>query len=451
MQSGDLYNAYGTKLSGNPSGDPFGFCAQAGAYTDSETGLSLMGLRYYDPSVGRFLTRDPSGYDGGPNLYDYTGNNPVNYADPMGLSPWGDDVNNFIANAGDYNGVDYFGAANNAVSGFANTIDGGLSMKIDQALGTAGTVDQCSDSFKVGGDVGQAYNLVAMCVGDEEGAAAESTDAAEGLEDAGAIDGEGEPNPCGCCLIGSTPVWMSDGTTKPIEDLQVGEQVISRDPATGQDSVQTVTTTYCLHEDTLITLSLEDPSTHVDSVIVCTPDHAMYIQGQGWIEAGDLTAGEQIVTRTGAPLTITNLQWQRDETGKHPFTVYNLEVANDHTYFAGNFDGGLWVHNACRARPSEVTIPNGNANGGWNHIEARHITGTDPGGDLFAPGTTRAQLSDAANDLVSGGQRVSDDPSLPVQTFQDRMSINGVRGQYRAVVHMPSGTIISMFPFTDTF
>ena len=350
MQSGDLYNAYGTKLSGNPTGDPFGFCGQAGSYTDSETGLSLMGLRYYDPSVGRFLTRDPSGYDGGPNLYDYTGNNPVNYADPMGLSPWGDDVNNFIANAGDYNGVDYFGAANNAVSGFANTIDGGLSMKIDQALGTAGTVDQCSDSFKVGGDVGQAYNLVAMCVGDEEGAAAESTDAAEGLEDAGAIDGEGEPNPCGCCLIGSTPVWMSDGTTKPIEDLQVGEQVISRDPATGQDSVQTVTTTYCLHEDTLITLSLEDPSTHVDSSIVCTPDHAMYIQGKGWIEAGDLTAAEQIVTRTGAPLTITNLNWQRDETGKHPFTVYNLEVANDHTYFAGDFDGGLWVHNECRYR-----------------------------------------------------------------------------------------------------
>ena len=86
MQSGDLYNAYGTKLSGNPTGDPFGFCAQAGSYTDSETGLRLMGLRYYDPSAGRFLTRDPSGYAGGANLYDYTENNPGNYTDPMGLN-----------------------------------------------------------------------------------------------------------------------------------------------------------------------------------------------------------------------------------------------------------------------------------------------------------------------------------------------------------------------------
>jgi len=42
-------------------GTPFGFQAQGGAYTDSETGLVLMGYRYYDPNTGRFLTRDPSG------------------------------------------------------------------------------------------------------------------------------------------------------------------------------------------------------------------------------------------------------------------------------------------------------------------------------------------------------------------------------------------------------
>jgi hypothetical protein len=42
--------------------------------------------RYYDPKVGRFITRDPIGFDGGDvNLYNYVGGNPVNRTDPEGL------------------------------------------------------------------------------------------------------------------------------------------------------------------------------------------------------------------------------------------------------------------------------------------------------------------------------------------------------------------------------
>ena len=57
---------------------PFGYKAQAGYYTDSETGLILCTYRYYDPTVGRWLTRDPDGYDGGMDLYAYCMNDPVN-------------------------------------------------------------------------------------------------------------------------------------------------------------------------------------------------------------------------------------------------------------------------------------------------------------------------------------------------------------------------------------
>ncbi|MEM5789899.1 MAG: RHS repeat-associated core domain-containing protein [Syntrophobacteraceae bacterium] len=59
--------------------------AVGGARTDRETGLVLMGWRYYDPETGRFLTRDPIGYSGGMNLYGYVGGNPVNWVDPLGL------------------------------------------------------------------------------------------------------------------------------------------------------------------------------------------------------------------------------------------------------------------------------------------------------------------------------------------------------------------------------
>ena len=64
--------------------EPFGYKAQVGYYTDTETGLQLLTHRYYDPSRGRFLTRDPVGYAGGVNLYGYTNNNPVSLIDPLG-------------------------------------------------------------------------------------------------------------------------------------------------------------------------------------------------------------------------------------------------------------------------------------------------------------------------------------------------------------------------------
>lgn len=41
----------------------------------------------YDPTIGRWLSRDPIGEDGGLNLYTYVGNNPIYWTDPLGLSP----------------------------------------------------------------------------------------------------------------------------------------------------------------------------------------------------------------------------------------------------------------------------------------------------------------------------------------------------------------------------
>lgn len=48
--------------------------------------LICFGARNYDPALGRFLTADPIGLNGGDtNLYMYVKNNPVNYYDPSGL------------------------------------------------------------------------------------------------------------------------------------------------------------------------------------------------------------------------------------------------------------------------------------------------------------------------------------------------------------------------------
>ncbi len=59
----------------------------AGQQYDQTTGLYYMRARFYDPSLGRFLSEDPAGLAGGTNLYAYAGNDPINGSDPTGLSP----------------------------------------------------------------------------------------------------------------------------------------------------------------------------------------------------------------------------------------------------------------------------------------------------------------------------------------------------------------------------
>ncbi len=51
-----------------------------------DNGFYYMRVRYYDPEIGRFISEDPIGFEGGDvNLMAYVGNNPVLLIDPNGL------------------------------------------------------------------------------------------------------------------------------------------------------------------------------------------------------------------------------------------------------------------------------------------------------------------------------------------------------------------------------
>jgi RHS repeat-associated protein len=67
-----------------PGTIPFGF---AGGLSDKDTGLVRFGARDYDPSTGRWTTKDPVRLRGGFNLYRYAVSDPVNRQDPSGRSP----------------------------------------------------------------------------------------------------------------------------------------------------------------------------------------------------------------------------------------------------------------------------------------------------------------------------------------------------------------------------
>jgi RHS repeat-associated protein len=64
-------------------GIDFGY---AGRPLEARTGLSDNRARWYEPSTGRFINEDPSGFKGGDaNLFRYVGNDPLNQVDPSGL------------------------------------------------------------------------------------------------------------------------------------------------------------------------------------------------------------------------------------------------------------------------------------------------------------------------------------------------------------------------------
>jgi RHS repeat-associated protein len=60
--------------------NPWRFCSKR-----SEEGLVFFGLRFYSPSLGRWMTPDPSGFSDGANLYLYVLNSPLNRLDLFGL------------------------------------------------------------------------------------------------------------------------------------------------------------------------------------------------------------------------------------------------------------------------------------------------------------------------------------------------------------------------------
>jgi len=81
-----LYDGFGMTVSRTgTTPTPFGFVGKGQYQTDSDSGLQLLGHRYYDASVGRFISSDPA--KAGDNWYAYCDNNPLTDTDPLGLAP----------------------------------------------------------------------------------------------------------------------------------------------------------------------------------------------------------------------------------------------------------------------------------------------------------------------------------------------------------------------------
>ena len=152
--------AWGTQVSTGSgyASDPYaGYGGQWGYYRDSETGLHLLGHRYYDVSNGRFLNRDPMGYGGGINMYAYCGNNGIAAIDPEGLQGFG--MWNDWGHGGRYNGPDFSNgswarAIGNLMDWFFNA--GPEHRKYPKGSPESNEMQQCSGGEEIRNDLARA-------------------------------------------------------------------------------------------------------------------------------------------------------------------------------------------------------------------------------------------------------------------------------------------------------
>jgi len=131
---------------------------------------------------------------------------------------------------------------------------------------------------------------------------------------------------------------------KLIERVHKDDLVLARDEKTGRTSVRRVMRTTVRHVDKVLTVALADAKTHkVVERITATREHPFYVRGKGFTPAGGLAVGNAIVTRAGPALMVQSVSWHRRAVG---YSVFNLQIEDDHSYFAGTANGGTWVHNA---------------------------------------------------------------------------------------------------------
>ncbi|MGC2996970.1 polymorphic toxin-type HINT domain-containing protein [Streptomyces sp. G35A] len=146
---------------------------------------------------------------------------------------------------------------------------------------------------------------------------------------------------CNRCFLAGTDVLMADGTTKDIEDVRFGDEVLATDPETGESGPRTVTRLIITEDDkhfNELSIATEDGI----EKLTATYEHPFWSPSALlWVGAGDLQPGMTLLTDEGDTVVVTANRafTQRART-------YNLTVDGLHTYYVLAGDTPVLVHNA---------------------------------------------------------------------------------------------------------
>lgn len=364
-----------------------------GVHTDGN-GLYYMRARYYNTDISRFINQDI--LSGSPaasqslNRYAYCQGNPLNQTDPFGLCPQGMSTRDWIhlglSIAGCIPVIGAVADIANAIMYFqeGDVLNGILSVagacvgigEITSAIGVAKGICTLTRAGMALKTAGIAYTTGSMAVQTIEGVARtyallEANDfklnrdvlvsagqtmlsaaaTAVGFKAIGScIDQMAYLSARGlACFTAGTRVLTEEGY-KNIEDIQPGDYVYSTDEATGESGYKEVLEVFRKETEVITHVYYEDAEGEIKE-IETTLNHLFWNEGE-WKAAGTLRAGDLLTLSDGSTVTVTGVTYEDRHT-----TVYNMEVADYHTYYVG--EDSVWVHNT----PGCGTVPGNSTNG----------------------------------------------------------------------------------------
>lgn len=149
----------------------------------------------------------------------------------------------------------------------------------------------------------------------------------------------------GKCFVAGTLVHTKDGL-KQIEEIKVGDEVLSYNEGSGEVEYQKVVTTFSNSSSNLFEINIEG---EIKPLIV-TNAHPFYVyrarsnllgkddKEGAWIHSDKLQAGDEVLRPDGTWVKVLAVNRVKDEAA-----VYNFKVEQNHNYFVGS--NGVLVHN----------------------------------------------------------------------------------------------------------
>ncbi|MEK7674620.1 MAG: polymorphic toxin-type HINT domain-containing protein [Verrucomicrobiota bacterium] len=344
------YDAFGNLI--QQGGNTPNLYLYAGEQFDPDLQLYYLRARYLNPDTGRFWTRDPfEGFLDDPlslNGYLYANSDPVNNWDPSGFTTLAEvqQSSGISAQLRLTHQAPRLRKAAQAACRVVRTVD-----KAQNAYDTVQTARQlaagvAAGAAAAGGVAGGGLpgaEVALMVI--EEAFELRGLDVRRlrqfDLEEV--LDSFDTP-----CFTAGTLVSTEQGL-RPIEDLKVGDRVWALGQGTVEVGLKPITEVFRHEVTNLVVLTVGG------EVIETTPEHPFWVRNEGWVRAGQLKAGDELLIRSGAWLPIIALEPRQGQ-----FTVFNFEVEGWNTYYVGGCR--VSVHNTWGTKPGVTPWQVGPAN-----------------------------------------------------------------------------------------
>lgn len=368
-----------------------------GQQNDNLSGLDYYGARYYDPVAGIFLSPDSiQGNAQGENPYAYVAENPETLTDPSGHERCG-----FLCKLVIKIGIGIVAAVVVVTAAAAAGVTWIIEHAVNRGSGTP-VVDEgqrppqpdlpnTTPGVNMSPNGNPCQGNPALCPGADPGMSPSGNPCLTGQYTCPQPDPtprtsvsaarsqppipQVDPPEEGCSFTSTTQVDTPDGK-HAIGTLQVGDEVMAYNPQTHKMEAEPILHIWKNTDSDLIDLTItidapghdEKSGTKKTEVIHTTSKHPFLTTDQGFIAAGDLKVGMKVQSADGSIGTITS--WKTVQGTK---TMYNLEVAQDHTFAVGNDE---WiVHNRC-VEQDYIDLRQNMRNAGVNWLagqQAHHV------------------------------------------------------------------------------